>query len=78
VAVVGPPSDARTRELIRTALLAQAPGAVVAAGEAGGDEFPLLADRPLVDGRPAAYVCRNFTCRAPTTDRAELAEQLSS
>lgn len=77
VAVVGPQSDAGTRELLRTALLAPAPGAVVAVGEADSEEFPLLADRPLVDGRPAAYVCRNFTCDAPTTDAAELARKLA-
>jgi uncharacterized protein YyaL (SSP411 family) len=68
VAVVGPAGDPATRELHRAALLGTAPGAVVAVGEPGGDELPLLADRPLVDGRPAAYVCRNFTCDAPTDD----------
>ncbi|WP_328670076.1 thioredoxin domain-containing protein [Streptomyces sp. NBC_00322] len=76
VAVVGPQGDAATRELHRTALLAQAPGAVVAVGEPEGEEFPLLRDRDLVDGSPAAYVCRNFACRMPTTDPAELAGQL--
>lgn len=64
-------------DLHRTALLGTAPGAVVAAGPAGSTELPLLADRPLVDGRPAAYVCRGFVCSAPTTDPAQLAEQLS-
>ncbi|MEU7579362.1 thioredoxin domain-containing protein [Streptomyces sp. NPDC041068] len=64
-------------DLHRTALLGTAPGAVVAAGEPGSGELPLLADRPLVDGHPAAYVCRGFVCAAPTTDPAELAEQLS-
>ncbi|MBA4861202.1 thioredoxin domain-containing protein [Streptomyces sp. PSKA54] len=68
VAVVGSADDPATRALRRGALLGTAPGAVVAVGEAGSDEMPLLAGRPLVDGRPAAYVCRNFTCDAPTTD----------
>ncbi|WP_371790898.1 thioredoxin domain-containing protein [Streptomyces sp. NBC_01471] len=76
VAVVGPAGDPGTSALHRTALLATAPGAVVAVGESGSDEFPLLVDRPLVDGRPAAYVCRNFTCSAPTPDPDVLAEQL--
>ncbi|GAA2726010.1 MULTISPECIES: thioredoxin domain-containing protein [Streptomyces] len=68
VAVVGPPDDPATRELHRTALLSTAPGLVVAAGEPDADEVPLLAGRPLLNGRPAAYVCRNFTCDAPTAD----------
>ncbi|MFH9178388.1 thioredoxin domain-containing protein [Streptomyces albogriseolus] len=73
VAVAGRGADdLATAELHRTALLGTAPGAVVAVGTEGSDEFPLLADRPLVDGAPAAYVCRNFTCDAPTTDPGRL------
>ncbi|MEV6960118.1 thioredoxin domain-containing protein [Streptomyces sp. NPDC051207] len=72
-AVVGPSlEDPGTRALHRTALLGAAPGAVVAVGTPGSDEFPLLADRPLVGGEPTAYVCRNFTCDAPTTDPERL------
>ncbi|NEC63399.1 hypothetical protein, partial [Streptomyces sp. SID9727] len=58
------------------ALLGRAPGAVVAAGEPGGAEFPLLADRPMVGGAPTAYVCRHFVCDAPTTDAEALARAL--
>ncbi|MDH6579090.1 thioredoxin domain-containing protein [Kitasatospora sp. MAP5-34] len=76
VAVVGPAADPATAELHRIALLATAPGAVVALGEPGATDVPLLADRPLLDGRPAAYVCRHFTCDAPTADRAVLAASL--
>ncbi|MFG3716725.1 thioredoxin domain-containing protein [Streptomyces massasporeus] len=78
VAVVGPAlDDEATRTLHRTALLGTAPGAVVAAGAPGSEEFPLLADRPLVGGEPAAYVCRNFTCDAPTTEPDRLRTVLS-
>ncbi|MFE3639727.1 thioredoxin domain-containing protein [Streptomyces sp. NPDC059169] len=76
VAVVGPQDDRGARELHRTALLGTAPGAVVAAGRPDSGEFPLLQDRPLVDGRPAAYVCRHFVCTAPVTDADSLQEQL--
>ncbi|MFI1534134.1 thioredoxin domain-containing protein [Streptomyces anandii] len=69
VAVVGAsPDEEAAKSLHRTALLGTAPGAVVAFGAAGGEEFPLLEGRPLVGGAPTAYVCRNFTCDAPTTD----------
>ncbi|MFB8115004.1 thioredoxin domain-containing protein [Streptomyces sp. NPDC056465] len=74
VAVAGPVGG----ELHRAALLGRAPGAVVAVGEGpdAGTEFPLLVDRPLVGGEPAAYVCRHFVCDAPTTDAGELAAKL--
>ncbi|MFJ9423769.1 thioredoxin domain-containing protein [Streptomyces sp. NPDC101249] len=79
VAVVASAADdTASKALHRTALLGLAPGAVVAYGTAGSDEFPLLADRPLVDGGPAAYVCRHFTCDAPTTDPVKLRTTLSS
>jgi uncharacterized protein YyaL (SSP411 family) len=64
--------------LHRTALLGTAPGAAVVAGAPGTVGVPLLADRPLVDGRPAAYVCRHFACDAPTPEPARLAEVLGA
>ncbi|QIY57325.1 thioredoxin domain-containing protein [Streptomyces sp. RPA4-5] len=76
VAVVGPQGDPATVALHRAALLGTAPGAVVALGAPEADEVPLLQDRPLVDGQPAAYVCRHFTCERPTTDPEELTERL--
>ncbi|MFF9027792.1 thioredoxin domain-containing protein [Streptomyces iakyrus] len=78
VAVVGPSlGDEGTRSLHRTALLGTAPGAVVAVGVPESEEFPLLSDRPLVGGEPTAYVCRNFTCDAPTTEVDRLRAVLS-
>ncbi|MFF2652065.1 thioredoxin domain-containing protein [Streptomyces sp. NPDC058045] len=78
VAVVGAAGEEATTGLRRAALLGTAPGAVLAVGEPGSEELPLLADRPLVDGRPAAYVCRHFTCEAPTTDPEALRRELGA
>ena len=81
MAVVGPQGDPGTGTLHRTALLATAPGAVVALAEPGSSaalDVPLLRDRPLLDGHPTAYVCRNFTCDAPTGDPEVLEESLRS
>lgn len=68
VAVVGADSDAR-RALHRAALAI--PGAVVVAGEPDL-EVPLFADRTEIDGKPAAYVCRDFVCQLPVTDPRSL------
>lgn len=76
VAVVGPADHPATARLHRTALLSPAPGLVVAVGEPGSEEVPLLVGRTLLDARPAAYVCRNFTCDAPTADPEALAGRL--
>ena len=54
-------------------------GAAAGAGDGAGtagrepvEAVPLLAGRGLVAGAPAAYVCRDFTCRMPVTDPMEL------
>ena len=38
--------------------------------------IPYIADYSTVDGKAAAYVCRNFTCNRPATDAAGLNELL--
>jgi len=49
-------------------------GSVIVGGEP--DAAPLLAGRDLVDGAPAAYVCRGFACDRPVTTEAELVQLL--
>jgi uncharacterized protein YyaL (SSP411 family) len=79
IAVVGDPADAAMAELtgeVRRRFMPTAV-AVAAAPGTGAELTPLLADRPLVDGRPTAYVCQHFACRQPVTDAAALAAQLA-
>ncbi|HEY7009228.1 MAG TPA: thioredoxin domain-containing protein [Jatrophihabitantaceae bacterium] len=52
-------------------------GTVVVAGDPDEPDVPLLAGRPLVDGRSAAYVCRGMVCDLPVTSVPELLAQLS-
>jgi uncharacterized protein YyaL (SSP411 family) len=75
IAVVGAGDGAR--ELREAATRLAPPGAVVVAGWPDLPGVPLLAHRPLVDGRPTAYVCRGFVCDRPVTEPADLASQLS-
>lgn len=54
-------------EMWRRAWHSTSPGLVRVRGEAGVEGMPLLADRPAVNGRATAYVCRGFVCDAPVT-----------
>ncbi|MGV9303677.1 thioredoxin domain-containing protein [Nonomuraea sp. NPDC003727] len=47
-------------------------------GGAGGVRVPLLEERGLVGGAPAAYVCQGFTCRLPVTTPADLLAELAA
>jgi uncharacterized protein len=75
VAVSGPPGPERSA-LAEAARASNSPGAVVVVGEPDAPGVPLLADRPLVAGRAAAYVCRGFVCSAPVTDASALSAAL--
>jgi uncharacterized protein len=57
------------------------PNRVVAGGVAGDPAaaaLPLLAGRDAIGNRPTAYVCRNYTCDLPVTDRDGLRRQLEA
>ena len=73
IAIVGEPSGG---PLTETAWRLRPPGAVVVSAAPDAAGLPLLADRPLVGGRPAAYVCRGMVCDLPVTDVADLERQL--
>ncbi|MGH3712729.1 MAG: hypothetical protein ACRDT4_04610, partial [Micromonosporaceae bacterium] len=68
--------DQNTDPLVRTARRTGSPGAVVVVGEPDRPGVPLLADRGLVEGRPTAYVCRDFSCDLPVIEPADLGKQI--
>jgi len=75
VAVVGP-DDAARADLVRAAWRHAPAGSVIVAGVPDEPGWALLADRPLVDGGPTAYVCRHFVCRLPVSGVDALIAQL--
>jgi uncharacterized protein YyaL (SSP411 family) len=80
VAIVGAADDPATTALVRALHSTYLPNKVVALLDPSDNEtpkkVPLLAGRAMVQGKPAAYVCRNFTCRKPVNGPEELLRQL--
>ncbi len=76
IALVGDPQDPALQALLQTINARYLPASVLAsasvAEQSTSPVVPLLADRPLKDGKPTAYVCQNFACQAPVTTFEEL------
>jgi uncharacterized protein YyaL (SSP411 family) len=70
IAIVGDPDSVDTQALLAIIRDGYRPFQVVAlkAPSTEPPAVPLLLDRGLVDGRAAAYVCRDFACQAPVAD----------
>jgi len=85
IAIVGPKDDPATKSLLNTVFQRYLPNKVVVGAESPlypfvkGDEggiSPLLEGRDLMDGKPTAYVCQNYTCQLPVTEPEDLVKQL--
>jgi uncharacterized protein len=78
VIVVGPPASDATQALWRAAHRRYRPFATMVLVEPGDRQQRLAARMPWIgamsmrDAQPAAYVCRNFACEAPTTSAEDL------
>jgi len=77
VVIAGNPEGADTREMLRQLRQAFLPRTVILLAPYGGkgalEDLPEFTRAMTpVDGRATAYVCRNFSCRQPTTDPAEM------
>jgi uncharacterized protein len=84
VVIAGPGGDEGTKALAHAMDRTYQPFAVVVRADTEiGHVPPLSALLPWLggqgmrNGRPAAYVCRNFACERPVTAAAELAERLA-
>ena len=80
VAFVAPRHIEETTELAHDVFTRFLPNLVVAGVVDGHRQavigVPLLEGRVAVGGRPTAYVCRNYVCERPVTDRTALGKQL--
>jgi uncharacterized protein YyaL (SSP411 family) len=74
VAIVGPNNAARA-ELVQLSHQLAPAGSVVMPGMPDQPGLALLADKPLINNGPTAYVCRQFVCKLPVTSVDDLARQ---
>ena len=79
VVLVGP-SPNGAAELARAVRTRYFPNKVLVVADEGDTHaagvVPLLQDRPLVDGRPTAFVCHHGRCELPVTTEQELLARL--
>jgi uncharacterized protein len=80
VAIVGDMSDPTTQAMLQPIWQSYFPRLVLASSEypPGSGAPALLNDRPLLNGKPTAYVCQNFVCQQPVNDPKQLNDQLSA
>ena len=83
VVVTGDPDESGTRRMLAALADRYAPRTAVLFKPAGSPSdalaeiAPFTAPHDLLDGKATAYVCTGFACRRPTTDVAEMIEQLA-
>ncbi|MCZ6653751.1 MAG: thioredoxin domain-containing protein, partial [Planctomycetota bacterium] len=82
IAIIGNPADPATQALVAEVYRNYVPNKVVAlarpADAAHPDAPPLIKGKKMLDGKPTAFVCRNYKCEKPVITPAELAEQLTA
>ena len=84
VVIVGDPHRDGTHRILAPVRRSYLPGSVVLvtpSGKAGARVralAPFTSSHRQIDGKPTAYVCRNFSCNLPTTDPNLVAEQISN
>jgi uncharacterized protein YyaL (SSP411 family) len=81
VALVGDPGSHEIRLFVNEIFSRYLPNKVIASSKEGDpsatESIGLLRGKSAIDGRPTAYVCRDYVCLAPVTTPEELAVQLS-
>jgi uncharacterized protein YyaL (SSP411 family) len=78
LAILGETNHNNYKRMVTISNSQYLPGLVIAASSYppahGGPE--LLSGRPLLEGKPTAYLCEGFVCRQPTNDPDELTNLL--
>ncbi len=81
IALLGKTADSATQELLKVVNTRYLPNSVLACAAPDDKDaletVALLAERPLKENRPSAYVCQNFACLVPVNTAEELIRLLA-
>jgi uncharacterized protein YyaL (SSP411 family) len=83
IVIAGKKGAPETKALLTEVRRHFLPGTIMLLADGGegqkflGETNEAIRAMSLVDGKPAVYVCENFTCKAPVTDPKALAELVS-
>src|SRR5438874_1612677 len=83
IVIAGPPASGATPALVSEVHRHFVPNKVLLLADGGDgqryleEKLEALRGMKPIDGKPAAYVCQNFTCKAPVTDPEALGKILS-
>ncbi|HSR34852.1 MAG TPA: thioredoxin domain-containing protein, partial [Anaerolineae bacterium] len=80
IAIIGERQKADTRDMLRVVTENYQPFQIIALGDPNTrtPAVPLLQDRKQINGRATAYVCVDFSCRAPVTEPEALRSLLET
>src|SRR5246500_4598511 len=82
IVIAGNKNSLATKALLKEVHLHFLPNAIVLLADANegqkylGERNQSIRAMSLVEGKPVAYVCENFTCKAPVTDLKQLSDLL--
>jgi uncharacterized protein len=82
IVIAGKKDSPETKALLKEVHRHFLPNTIVILADANegqkylGEENQAIRAMSSVDGKPAAYVCENFTCKAPVTDSKQLSDLL--
>jgi len=83
IVIAGKKDSPETKALLKEVHRRFLPNTIVILADANegqkylGENNEAIRAMSLVEGKPAAYVCENFTCKAPLTDPKQLGELLT-
>jgi uncharacterized protein YyaL (SSP411 family) len=81
IVISGEKDTKETRQFLKEARRFYMPQSVVLLHDPNDEEIetiaPFIKHQPMIDGKPTAYVCRNYTCREPTHDIEKFIQLLS-